>query len=63
MCNDLENFQCDEWAWFTAYKRFYCIARNGFVNFDFQHLTLILGFCAPKNGDNGLIPKNYCSIE
>ena len=33
---------------------------NGFVNYDFQQLTLILGFCAPKNGNNGLIRKNYC---
>ena len=36
---------------------------NGFVNYDFQQLTLILGFCAPKNGNNGLIPENYCLIE
>ena len=36
---------------------------NGFVNYDFQQLTLILGFCAPINGNNGLIPKNYCLIE
>ena len=36
---------------------------NGFVNYDFQQRTLILGFCAPKNGKNGLIPKNYCLIE
>ena len=30
---------------------------NGFVNYDFQQLTLLLGFCAPKNGNNELIPK------
>ena len=36
---------------------------NGFVNYDFQQLTLILGFCAPKNGNNGLIPKNYYLID
>ena len=36
---------------------------KGFVNYDFQQLTLILGFCAPKHGNNGLIPKNYCLIE
>ena len=35
---------------------------SGFVNYDFQQLTLILDFCAPKNGNNGLIPKNYCLI-
>ena len=29
----------------------------------FSKLTLILGFCAPENGNNGLIPKNYYSIE
>ena len=33
---------------------------NGLVNYDFQELTLILGFCAPKNGNNGLI---LCFIE
>ena len=37
--------------------------KNGFVNYDFQQLTLILGFCAPKNANNGLIPKNYCLNE
>ena len=31
--------------------------KNGFVNYDCQQLTLILGFCAPKNGNNGLISK------
>ena len=36
----------DEWAWLTVYKRFYSSRENGFVNFDFQQLTLILGFCA-----------------
>ena len=36
---------------------------NGFVNYDFQQFTLILVFCAPKNDNNGLIPKNYCFIE
>ena len=47
----------------------YCIQRNaftvsyGFVNYDFQQLTLILGFCAPKSGNNGLISKNCCLIE
>ena len=30
---------------------------NGFVNYDFQQLALLLGFCAPKNGNNGLILK------
>ena len=33
------------------------------ANYDSQQLTLISGFCAPKNGNNGLIPKNYCLIE
>ena len=37
--------------------------KYGFVNYDFQQLTLILGFCAPKNGNNGLISKTYCLIE
>ena len=37
--------------------------KNGFVNYDFQQLTLILGFCTLKNGNNGLIPKSYCLIE
>ena len=36
---------------------------NRFLNYDLQQLTLILGFCTPKNGNNGLIPKNYCFIE
>ena len=35
---------------------------NGFGNYDFQQLTLSLGFCAPEPGNNGLIPKNYCFI-
>ena len=42
---------------------FTVLRQNGFVNYDFQQLTLILGFCTPENGNNGLIPKNYCSIE
>ena len=36
---------------------------NGFVNYDFQQLMLILGFCAPINGNNGFCPKSYCFIE
>ena len=31
--------------------------KNGFVNYDCQQLTLILGFYDPKNGNNGLISK------
>ena len=38
-------------------------SENGFVNYDFQQLSLILGFCGPKNGNNGLIPQNYCLLE
>ena len=46
------------------YTNAFTVSReNGCVNYDFQQLTLILGFCAPKNGNNGLIPKNYCLIE
>ena len=46
------------------YTKAFTISReNRFVNYDFQQLTLILGFCAPKHGNNGLIPKNYCLIE
>ena len=36
---------------------------NGFVNYNFQQLTLIFGFYAPEKGNNGLIPKNYCLIK
>ena len=36
---------------------------NGFVNYDYQQLTLILGFYAPKNGNNGAILKNYSLFE
>ena len=36
---------------------------KGFVNYGFSKLTLILGFCAPENGNNGLIPKNCCLTE
>ena len=42
---------------------FTVLRENGFVNYDFQQLMLILDFCDPKNGNNGLIPKNYCLIE
>ena len=42
---------------------FTVLPKNGLVNYDFQQLMLILGFCAPKNGNNGLIPKNYCFVE
>ena len=36
---------------------------NGFVNYDFHQFKLILGFCAPKNGNSGLIFKTYCLTE
>ena len=36
---------------------FTVLREKEFVNYDFQQLTLILGFCAPKHGNNGLIPK------
>ena len=36
---------------------------NRFVNYDFQQLTPILDFWAPKNGNNELIPKNCCFIK
>ena len=37
----------------VLYTNAFTVSReNGFVNYDFQQLTLILGFCAPKNGDN-----------
>ena len=42
---------------------FAALRKNGFVNYDFQQFTLILGFCTPKDGNNGLIPKTYCLIE
>ena len=46
------------------YTNAFTVSReNGFVNYDFQQLTLILGFWTPKTGNNGLIPKNYCLIE
>ena len=46
------------------YTNTFTVSReNGFVNYDFQQLTIILGFRAPKNCNNGLIPKNYCLIE
>ena len=46
------------------YTNAFTVSReNGFVNYDFQQPTLILGFCVRKTGYNGLIPKNYCLIE
>ena len=36
---------------------------NGFVNYDFQQLMLLLGFCASKNGNNGLIPKTIAYLN
>ena len=46
------------------YTNAFTVSReNGFVNYDFKQLRLILGFCAPENGNNGLIPKNFCLIE
>ena len=42
---------------------FTVLRKNGLVNYDFQQLTYILGFCAPKNGNNGFISKNNCLIE
>ena len=53
------NNECiiNEWALLTVSRE------NGFVNHHFQQLTLILGFCIPKNGNNGFIPKNYCLLE
>ena len=46
------------------YTNAFTVSReNGFVNYDFQQHTLILDFYAPKNGNNGLIPKNYCLTE
>ena len=48
----------------VLYTNTFTLSReNGFVNYDFQQLELISGFCAPENGNNGLIPKNYCLIE
>ena len=48
----------------SLYTNAFTVSREiGFVNYDFQQLTLILGFCTPKNGNSGLIPKNYYSIE
>ena len=37
--------------------------KHSFINHDFQSVNLILDFFAPKNGNKGLIPENYCSIE
>ena len=37
--------------------------KNGFVIYIFQQLTLIIGFCIPENGNNGLFSKKYCLIE
>ena len=46
------------------YTNAFTVSReNEFVNYDFQQLTLILGFCGPKSGNNELIPKNYFLIE
>ena len=42
---------------------FTVLDENGFVYYDFQQLMLILGFCAPENGNNGLIPQNYRLTE
>ena len=36
---------------------------NGFTDHDFQHLKLIFDFRALRNGNKGLIPKNYCLTE
>ena len=46
------------------YTNAFTVSREkGFVNYDFQQLTLILGFRTAKNGNNRLIPKNYCLIK
>ena len=45
------------------YTNAFTVSReNGFVNYDFQQLTLILGFCAPKNGNNGF-PKTSAYLN
>ena len=44
-------------------QRFTVSRKNGLVNYGFQPLTLILGFCVRKNGNDGLIPKSYSLIE
>ena len=36
---------------------------KGFSITTFSKLTLVLGFCTPENGNNGLIPKNCCLTE
>ena len=46
------------------YKNAFTVSRkNGFVNYDFQQLTLILGFCAPKNGDMDSFPKTIAQLN
>ena len=45
------------------YKKAFTVSRESrFVNYDFQLLTLILVFCAPKDGNNGLIPKTIALL-
>ena len=43
------------------YTNAFTVSREkGLSTATFSKLTLILGFCAPKNGNDGLIPKNCC---
>ena len=38
-------------------------SENGFVNYDFQHLMLILGFCTPKMATMDLFPKTIVYLN
>ena len=49
----------------SLYTNAFTVSRNnGFFNYDFQQLTLILGFCVPKNGNRmDLFPKTIASLN
>ena len=63
ICEMNDEFIIYEWAWLTVYKHFYSMAQKWVCQLRLSQLMLILGFCAPKNGNNGLISKNNCLIE
>ena len=63
MCKINNECIIDEWAWLTVYKRFYCIARKWVCQLRLSATQAHFRLLRPKNGNNGLIPKNYCLIE
>ena len=44
-------------------KAFTVSLEDSFTSPDFQHLTFNLDFCAPKNGNKGLIQKTIAQLN